>query len=72
MRKTFWMSTMAVLLALGSLAPAQAAPRFYEGIPMATASAIERRDGGVVLAFLREMVKSTATTASATRAAKNA
>jgi len=48
------MSTMAALLALGTLAPAQAAPRFYEGVPMATASAIERRDGGVVLAFLRE------------------
>ncbi len=54
MRKTFWMSTMAALLALGTLAPAQAAPRFYAGQPMATATAIERRDGGVVLAFLRE------------------
>ena len=53
MRKTFWISTMAALLALGTLAPAQAA-RFYEGAPMATASAVERRDGGVVLAFLRE------------------
>ena len=54
MRKTFGMSTMAALLALGALAPAQAAPRFYTGQPMATATAIERRDGGVVLAFLRE------------------
>ncbi|MGK5012816.1 hypothetical protein [Janthinobacterium sp. MDB2-8] len=54
MRQTFWMSTMAALLALGALAPAQAAARFYEGAPMATASAVERRDGGVVLAFLRE------------------
>lgn len=54
MRKTFWMSTMAALLALSTLAPAQAAPRFYAGQPMATATAIERRDGGVVLAFLRE------------------
>ena len=54
MRKTFGMSTMAALLALGALAPVQAAPRFYTGQPMATATAIERRDGGVVLAFLRE------------------
>ncbi|WP_425253107.1 hypothetical protein ACPJXG_00810 [Janthinobacterium sp. NFX145] len=54
MRQTFWMSTMAALLALGNLAPAQAAARFYEGKPMATASVVERRDGGVVLAFLRE------------------
>jgi hypothetical protein len=54
MRKTFGMSTMVALLALGALAPAQAAPRFYAGQPMATATAIERRDGGVVLAFLRE------------------
>jgi antitoxin component YwqK of YwqJK toxin-antitoxin module len=45
---------MAVALALGALAPAQAAPRFYEGATMAYASAVERRDGGVVLAFLRE------------------
>ncbi|MDQ4629655.1 toxin-antitoxin system YwqK family antitoxin [Janthinobacterium lividum] len=54
MRKTFWISTMAALLALGTLAPAQAAVRFYEGQAMATASVVERRDGGVVLAFLRE------------------
>ena len=54
MRQTFWMSTMAALLALGALAPAQAAARFYEGAPMATAQVVERRDGGVVLAFLRE------------------
>ncbi|HEU4815479.1 hypothetical protein, partial [Janthinobacterium sp.] len=53
MRQTFLMSTMAALLALGTLAPAQAA-RFYEGQSMAYASAVERRDGGVVLAFLRE------------------
>ncbi|MCX7292715.1 hypothetical protein [Janthinobacterium sp.] len=53
MRQTFWMSTMAGLLALGALAPAQAA-RFYEGAPMAYSSVVERRDGGVVLAFLRE------------------
>ena len=54
MRKTFGMSTMVALQALGALASAQAAPRFYAGQPMATATAIERRDGGVVLAFLRE------------------
>ncbi|MCC7700400.1 toxin-antitoxin system YwqK family antitoxin [Janthinobacterium sp. EB271-G4-7A] len=54
MRQTFWISTMAALLALGTLAPVQAAVRFYEGKPMATASVVERRDGGVVLAFLRE------------------
>ena len=53
MRQTVLMGTMAALLALGSLAPARAA-RFYEGQPMAYASAVERRDGGVVLAFLRE------------------
>ena len=41
MRKTFGMSTMAALLALGTLAPAQAA-RFYEGKLMATASTVER------------------------------
>ena len=41
MRQTFWMSTMAALLALGGLAPAQAA-RFYDGKPMATASTVER------------------------------
>ena len=41
MRQAFWMSTMAALLALGNLAPAQAA-RFYEGKPMATASTVER------------------------------
>ena len=54
MRHTVWMNAMAALLALGSLTPAQAAARFYEGQAMATASAVERRDGGVVLAFLRE------------------
>ena len=53
MRQTVLMSTMAALLALGTVAPAQAA-RFYEGQAMAYASAVERRDGGVVLAFLRE------------------
>ena len=53
MRQTVLMGTMAALLALGSLAPARAA-RFYEGQPMAYASAVDRRDGGVVLAFLRE------------------
>lgn len=54
MRQTFWMSTMAALLALGTLAPAQAAARFYADQLMAYPSVIERRDGGVVLAFLRE------------------
>ncbi|MDN2713213.1 hypothetical protein O0880_27720 [Janthinobacterium sp. SUN118] len=53
MRQTVLMSTMAALLALSALAPVQAA-RFYAGQPMATASVVERRDGGVVLAFLRE------------------
>ena len=42
MRQTFWMSTMAALLALVTLAPAQAA-QFYDGKPMATAaSTVER------------------------------
>lgn len=54
MRHTVWMSTMTALLALGYWAPARAAARFYEGQAMATASVVERRDGGVVLAFLRE------------------
>ena len=54
MRHLILMNTLAVLLALGSVAPAQAAARFYEGKAMAYASAVERRDGGVVLAFLRE------------------
>ena len=54
MRHTVLMSTMAALLTLGSLAPAQAATPFYAGQAMAYASAVERRDGGVVLAFLRE------------------
>ena len=54
MRQTVLKSTMVALLGLGALAPAQAASRFYEGAPMATASVVERRDGGVVLAFLRE------------------
>lgn len=54
MRHSILKNTLAVLLALGSVAPAQAAARFYEGKAMAYASAVERRDGGVVLAFLRE------------------